>query len=186
MEINYPKYPFLWNYDDMFDPVEYNIENIKNDNNKEINDLSKLFPDKNIVEINQKISSEQQDKLILNIQTTYLSKLDCFESDEFNLKLVTNFKINYKKTVPVFVYDPYDNLQAEEYNPKNICVVKDFRIIEENLSSIPTLYTRTHTIKGIIRFSPSNNSCIIFKNKENPIFYTVTEFSIVKHNIVIN
>jgi hypothetical protein len=184
MELNYPKYPFLWNYNDMFFPIDYNTKSIKNDHNEEISRLSELFPNKNIIEINQKILLENIDKLILNIQTTYLAKLECFESDEFNLKLITNYKINYKKDVPVFVYDPYNNLKTEEYNKKNICIVKNFKIIEENVSNIPTLYIRTHTIKGIIRFSPSNNSFIKFKNNKNPIFYTVTEFSIILHNII--
>ena len=185
MEIIYPKYPFLWNYDDMFNVFEYNIKEIKNDHNEEIIDLSNLFPDKNIVEINQKIRQENAEKLILNLQTTYLAKLNFFESDEFHLKLKKNSKINLKKEVQVFVYDPYDNLETSEYNPKNICIVKNFKIIEDNICNIPTLYMRTHVIKGIVRFSPSNNSNIIFKNKINQIFYTVTEFSIILHNILI-
>jgi hypothetical protein len=185
MEILYPNCPFLWNYDDMFNQVVYEINNLDSDYNEEIKKLLKIYPDRNTILINQKIKLENTDKLILNMQTTYLSKLDCFETDEFNLKLMTNHKINLKKNVPVFIYDPHDNLEIPEYNSKNICIVKDFNIIEENKSNIPLLYTRTHTIKGIIRFSPQNNSKITFKNKNNPIFYTITEFSIILHNIII-
>lgn len=185
MEITYPKYPFLWNYDDMFNQVEYTMSNLQPDYNEIIKKLSEIYPDKNIVNINQTVKLENSDKLILNTQTTYLSKLDCFESDEFNLKLITNYKIDDKKKIPVFVFDPHDNLEIEKYDPKKLCIVKDINIIEENKDSMPTLYMRTHTIKNIIRFSPSNNSKIIFKNKDETQFYTITEFSIIMHNIKI-
>lgn len=185
MEITYPKYPFLWNYDDMFNEVEYTMSNLQPNHDEIIKKLSEIYPDKNIVNINQTVKLENSDKLILNTQTTYLSKLDCFESGEFNLKLITNYKIDDKKKIPVFIFDPYDNLKTEKYDPKKLCIVKDIKIIEENKDSMPILYMRTHTIKNIIRFSPSNNSKIIFKNKDDTKFYTITEFSIIMHDVKI-
>jgi hypothetical protein len=186
MEIIYPTYPFLWNYNDMFNNIEYKTVPLTNDFNEEIKNLTELFPNKNIVKITQIIKNDNINELILNLQTTYLSRLREFESDDYNLKINTIHKIDYKKKVPVFVYDPYDNLEIQEYNSQNICIIKNLEIIKENINSIPLLYTRTHTIKKIIRFSPSNNSKIKFKNNENSIFYTITEFSIVMNDIIFN
>lgn len=188
MEIEYPKYPFLWNYDDMFNLIEYDIIKIDKEYNEETTKLGEIFPDKSIVIVNQKIKKENIDKMILNIQTTYLDKLDIFESNESTIKIITNHKINYKKDVPIFVYDAYDNLERQEFNPKKLCIVKNFNTIVNNINKIPLLYMRIHTIKGIIRFSPSDNSKILFKNDidtENIKFFTITENTIILNNITV-
>lgn len=197
MEIEYPKYPFLWNYNDMFKEINYKvIIEIENDFDENTKNLCEIFPDKNVILINQKIEKNEINNLILNIQTTYLDSLNIFETNNSSIKIITNYKIDYKKDVPVFIYDPENNiLRDKKFNPKNICIIKNINVIQENKDKLPLLYIRTHTIKGIIRFSPSNNSKINLninsdnnENNENNInlkFYTVTEFSIIVNNIII-
>lgn len=190
MEINYPKYPFLWDYSDMFNIIEYDVIKINKESieNEEMNKLIEIFPEKDMILINQKINKDNANKMILNVQTMYLDKLNIFESNDSSIKVITNHKINYIEKVPVFIYDVYDNLKKQEFNPKNICVIKNFDTIVDNINNIPLLYMRIHTIKGIIRFSPSNNSKILFKddiNTENIKFFTITENAIVLNNITI-
>ena len=191
MEVEYPKYPFLWNYNDMFRKVNYEvITEINNDFDENTKKLSEIFPNKNVVLINQKIEESEINNLILNIQTTYLDRLDIFETNNSSIKIITNYKIDYKKDVSVFVYDPENNILRDmKFNSKNICVIKNINVIQDNKDKLPLLYTRTHTIKGIIRFSPSNNSEIHLKinneNNGNLKFYTITEFSIIVNNIII-
>lgn len=186
MEIIYPKYPFLWNYNDMFSLIEFNAIKINKKYNEETVKLSELFNDKNIIMLTQKINKENINNMILNIQTTCLDKLNIFESNETSIKVISNYKINYIDHPKIFVYDPYNNIKIGSFNAKKICIVKNFDTIVKNINNIPLLYTRTHTVKGIIRFSPSNNSNILLKEDiENAQFFTITENTIVLNNIII-
>lgn len=183
MIVNFPKYPFIWNYDDMYNPILY--ENKILDKNliyelldPNLNDLVELFPNYLIVEQRQKIS--KSDAKNISLHTWYLSKDKLFNSDDNSISIESDSLIKYKKkNVFGFIYDP-DNALDKSYTietkKKNIPIT-----IIKNKSSIivpmiPQLYIHTHNISGIFRFSPRDGYGIRFNDScVNPRFYTVLD-----------
>jgi len=183
MEFSFPKYPFFWNYDDMYNIINYTSKEI---NPNEYDEYTKLllekFPNYKIIKSNQIIKSKEEIKN-LNIHTWYLSQLNIFENDEFNIKILTNSKFKYKNNVKCFIFDPYNifkNLDYDKKNKKeeNIVIIKKHTSIFPEL--IPSLYIHTHNIKGIFRFSPNNNSKVILnKDSLENICYIILDKIIV-------
>ncbi len=188
MNIQFPKYPFVWNYEDMYLPLEYTNNIINDDEVVEIGDsnlsfLIELFPKSKIVKQIQKISKKYCQNI--NIHTWYLAECKIFETDNNSLTIETNSNLKYKADVFAFIFDPNDVFDKSIYvydkkNTKYINIIKDKEKIIPNI--IPKFYIHTHNIKGIFRFSPKDNSIIKFNdNVINPVFYTV-----LKNLIVIN
>ncbi len=200
MNINFPKYPFVWNYDDMYLPLEYSSKEITKDElvefgDENINFLLEFYPTFKIIKLNQKIN--KSDATNLNIHTWYLSNLKVFETTDNSLIIETDSVLKYKNDVTAFIFDPNnvfdksiykENLNNENKNTKNgkdlnyISVIKDKKNILP--SKIPKLYIHTHNIKGIFRFSPKDNSIIKFNNDIiNPVFYTIVQGVIVVNQV---
>jgi hypothetical protein len=189
MDFHFPKYPFLWNYYDMYNPIEFTnkiIEKKLYDDN--INDLINLFADFLVVEQEQRIS--KVDAKNINIHTWYLSINKLCSFDDNNIIISSDSKIKCKKEVFAFIYDPYNIFDKSIYkydkkSKANITIIKN-NIKTTNLNLIPKFYIHAHNIKGIFRFSPDDNSQIKFNDTIiiEPVFYTVVDKLIVK-NILI-
>ncbi len=190
MIINFPKYPFIWNYDDMYNPIIYENKIIDSSELIEYGDehlsgLLGLFPNSIVVKQNQKISKEES--VNISIHTWYLAKNKLFKSDNSTAEIDSESNLKFKKEVFGFIYDPNDVFDKSIYNydkKKNspITILKNFSNINSRL--IPNIYIHTHSIKGIFRFSPRDNSVIKFKdNITNPIFYVVLDGLILLSSI---
>lgn len=144
MEFKFPKYPFIWNYDDMYNLIEYSsnlIEEDKYDSNTKL--LLEKFPKFQVIKSLQNINSHEYIKNI-NIHTWYLSQLNVFESDEKNISIITNSNLKYKNNVNVFIFDPtdiFDNFEfvkEKQKQKQNIAIIKNYNSIIFNL--IPKLF----------------------------------------------
>jgi hypothetical protein len=183
MDFEFPIYPFIWDYSDMYNLINYNskiLEN-KNDYDENIIYLLEKFPNSKIIESTQIINSRITAKN-LNIHTWYLVQNKLFESNENTVKIITNSKIKVKSNIKCFIFDPldiFDNLMFES-NKKipNIAIIKKKTSIIPEL--IPELYIHTHNVKGIFRFSPND----IKQNINNGIFYIQMDKLIIKFNLI--
>lgn len=192
MEFEFPKYPFLWNYLDMYNCIDYtskklNFEELKsNQNNQDNLDehiifLSEKFPNCEIIYSTQIINSRIFTKN-LNIHTWYLTQQKVFEQNETNIKIITDSRFKYKSNVRCFVFDPndlIDNTIFEKTKFPNVAIIKKKISIIPEL--IPLLYIHTHNVDGIFRFSPNNNNKINIKESiSSGIFYIVLDKLIVR------
>ena len=188
MEIEFPKFPFIWDYMDMYNIPEYKVNKlILEDYDDNIIFLLSKFKNFEIYESKQYFKSKENIKN-LNIHTWYLSQLNIFETNEKNIKIITNSKIKYKSNVQCFIFDSNNifDISIYETNSKfpNLPIVKQNKSII--LSLIPKLYIHIHNINGILRFSPNNNNKIKLKeNITTGIFYLVLDKIIIKFNILI-
>jgi hypothetical protein len=195
MEFEFPKYPFLWDYSDMYNLINYtskeiNLEDLKSnpDNSDEhLIFLADKFAGSKIIEAIQTVNSRDLTKN-LNIHTWYLSQLKVFEQTESNIKIITDSRFKYKAHVRCFVYDPMDQIDNTIFEKKkfpNVAIIKKKTSVIPEL--IPSLYIHTHNIKGIFRFSPSDNNKINLKESvKSGIFYIVLDKLILKLEIQIN
>ncbi len=187
MEFEFPIYPFIWDYSDMYNLIEYESIQIEPINyNEHIEYLLEKFPGSQVIEVKQSIKSREFAKNI-NIHTWYLSQKKVFESDEKTIKIITNSRIKVKSQINCFIYDPNDIFnKIEKEKSKNfsqICIIKNNKSIIPEF--IPSLYIHTHNIKGIFRFSPNDNNKINIKeNISNGIFYIQMDKLIVKFNVI--
>lgn len=194
MEFEFPKFPFLWDYSDMYNLIDYNskeldIEEIKsnpNDFDEHLLFLADKFIGSKIIESTQIINSRDLTKN-LNIHTWYLSQLKVFEQTDSSIKIITNSKFKYKSNVNCFIYDPTDQIDNTIFEKKkfpNIAVIKKKTSIIPEL--IPFLYIHTHNIGGIFRFSPNDNNKINLRSSvKSGIFYIILDKLIVRLKIVI-
>lgn len=185
MEFEFPIYPFIWDYSDMYNIIELEskILNI-NDHDENIKYLLEKFPNSQIIESKQIIKSRDSAKNI-NIHTWYLYQKKVFESNNQSIKIITDSKLKFKANINCFIFDPndiFDNTNIELGEKKNIssiCIIKNKKSIIPEL--IPSLYIHTHNIKGIFRFSPNDNNKInIRENISNGIFYVQMDNLILK------
>lgn len=201
MEFEFPKYPFVWDYSDMYNVIEYSSEPvdlsiysdkklIESDNpdnpefDEHISFLISKFPDSQVISSIQKISSRESAKN-LNFHTWYLSEKNVFESTGTTIKVITDSKYKFKSNVKCFIYDPVDIFEREPVDANNKKKFPNITIVKKKSSVIPELipllYIHTHNIKGIFRFSPNDNNKIKIKDSvTNGIFYIVLEKLIVK------
>ena len=198
MEFLFPKYPFVWNYDSMYDQIDFTskiltdeILLVKSELNMDpesyltIGLLLDKFPNYQIIKTIQNISANNICNI--NIHTWYLSQLNIFDCDESNIKIITNSKFKYKSDVNVFIFDPFDIFYKPEYDRKsqNIAIIKNYNSIITNL--IPKIRIHIHNVDGVLRFSPNNNNIIKIKETvENPIYYIIVDKLIVYCQIKIN
>ncbi len=183
MQIDFPKYPFIWNYDDMYNPLDFSNKILEKPNiqDQQLLKLIELFPDYIVVEQKQKIKKE--DAVNISIHTWYLSKLRLFESDDHIIKIESDSVIKFKKEVFGFIFDPNNVLdktfRSEKKKNNPIFITSNITSIKKHM--IPNVYLHTHNIKGIFRFSPRDNSLIKFNQLDNTntensvVFYTVLE-----------
>jgi hypothetical protein len=185
MEFEFPIYPFIWDYSDMYNLIEYESKILnQNDWDENIIYLLEKFPNSQIIESKQIISKDSAKNI--NIHTWYLYQKKVFESNNQNIKILTDSKLKFKANINCFIFDPndiFDNtkIEIDEKNTKftRICIIKNKKSIIPEL--IPSLYIHTHNIKGIFRFSPNDNNKInIKKNILNGIFYVQMDNLILK------
>ena len=194
MEFEFPIYPFIWNYLDMYNIIDYNSSQLKPEAyDKNILYLLEKFPDSQVVSIKQTIKSREMARNI-NIHTWYLGQKKVFECNEKTIKIITNSKLKFKAKINCFIFDPNDifdnsliqineNIKEPTKNFSTICVVKNKKSIIPEL--IPQLYIHTHNVKGIFRFSPNDNNKINIKvNITDDIFYIQMDKIIVKFNVI--
>lgn len=194
MEFEFPIYPFIWDYSDMYNLVDYNSSQLEPESYDEnILYLLEKFPGSQVVDVKQIIKSRDKAKNI-NIHTWYLGQKKVFDCDNKTIKIITNSKVKFKAQINCFIFDPndiFDNSQIEiKDNIKEqvkkfstICVVKNKKSIIPAL--IPQLYIHTHNIKGIFRFSPNDNNKINIKdNIRDDIFYIQMDKLTVRFNVV--
>ena len=182
----FPKYPFIWNYHDMYNIIDYNIEEYIENSDINIIELLKIFENYKIIKTKQIIKRENIKNI--NIHSWYLSEDKIFESDDKDIILLINKRINYRKNVYGFMFDPnnifeisYDNFHNIN---KNILIIKDIKNIKKDLKIIN--YIHVHDIKNICRFSPETNNLIKIKDEiKNNIFYTILNKIIVINEIFI-
>lgn len=200
MEFEFPMYPFLWNYLDMYNLINYkcdeiNLDKLKNDNenivDKHLLFLSNKFPNSKIIESIQTIHSIESTKN-LNIHTWYMSQQKLYDVNDSNIKIITNSKHEYKSNVKCFIFDPNDIIDNSIYEKQkfpNIPIIKKNMLVsvsESVLESLPLIYIRAHNVKGILRFSPNNNNKINIRKFVNTgIFYIVLDNLIVKFKFEI-
>lgn len=179
MDFSFPIYPFIWNYNDMYQIVDLIIyDEIEFDEN--IINLLKIFPNYKIINIKQNIKKEEAKNLCFH--TFVLYNLNIFQSINSNIKIITNKKINYKTNITALIYDPNDIFERIINKNRNIVIIKKLESIK--LSIMPKIYIYIHNINNILRFSPKDNSNICIKN--NGIFYIILDKLIIKFNIYFN
>lgn len=194
MEFEFPIYPFIWDYSDMYNLIDYHSSQLELvDYDENILYLLEKFPCSQVVDVKQTIKSRDIAKNI-NIHTWYLRQKKVFECDDKTIKIITDSRVKFKAQINCFIFDPndiFDNSQIEiKDNIKEqakkfptICVVKNKKSIIPAL--IPQLYIHTHNIKGIFRFSPNDNNKINIKdNITDNIFYIQMDKLIVRFNII--
>jgi len=194
MEFEFPIYPFIWDYSDMYNLIDYNSSQLEPEGYDEnILYLLEKFPGSQVVDVKQTIKSRDKAKNI-NIHTWYLRQKKVFDCDDNTIKIITDSKVKFKAQINCFIFDPndiFDNLQIEtkdnikETGKKfpTICVVKNKKSIIPAL--IPQLYIHTHNVKGIFRFSPNDNNKINIKdNIRDDIFYIQMDKLTVRFNVV--
>lgn len=189
MEFEFPIHPFIWDYSDMYNLIEFDSRTLNIDEfDLNILCLLEKFPHSQVIEFKQILKSRESIKNI-NLHTWYLSSKKIFDSNEKTIKIITDSKVKFKANINCFIYDPNDifnNItmieQPEQNNKKKfptICIIKNKKSIIPEL--IPSLYIHTHNIKGIFRFSPNDNNMINIKeNISNGIFYIQMDKLIVK------
>ena len=210
MEFEFPKYPFVWDYSDMYNIIDYSSEPMdlskyklnqsdksdKSDKSDELDEsiafLISKFPNSQVISSIQTVLSKKTAKN-LNFHTWYLSQKNIFETTDSTIKIITDSKYKFKSNVKCFIFDPYDMFEKEvepvevDVNKKkfpSIMIVKKKSSIIPEL--IPLLYIHTHNIKGIFRFSPNDNNKIKIKESVNDgVCYIVLEKLIVKLRIKI-
>lgn len=197
MEFEFPKYPFLWDYSDMYNLIDYtskelNLDELKSNFNGSNNSddnlifLAEKFVGSKIIDSIQIVNSRDSTKN-LNIHTWYLSKQKVFEQTELGIKIITDSRFKYKSNVICFVFDPndiIDNSIFEKTKFPNVAIIKKKTSIIPEL--IPSLYIHTHNIKGIFRFSPNDNNKINLKESVDfGTFYIVLDKLIVRLEIKI-
>ncbi len=187
MQFEFPKFPFVWDYSDMYNIIDYkSINVIPEDYDEHLTFLNEKFPNSQIISATQVINSRDTAKNI-NIHTWYLDQKKIFESTESNIKVITDSKYKFKANVRCFIFDPNDLIDNSIWEVKkfpNIAVIKKKTSIIPEL--IPLLYIHTHNIKGIFRFSPNDNNKInIRESVTNGIFYVILDKLIVKLEIII-
>lgn len=192
MEFEFPKYPFLWDYSDMYNLIDYNskelnlekIESNSDDYDEHLIFLSDKFPGSKIILSTQTVNLRDSTKN-LNIHTWYLSQQKVFEQTESTIKIITDSKFKYKSNVRCFVFDPtdqIDNTIFEKTKFPNIAIIKKKTSVIPEL--IPSLYIHTHNIKGIFRFSPNDNNKINIRELvKSGIFYIILDKLIVRLEI---
>lgn len=189
MEFKFPIYPFIWNYSDMYNLIDYHSSQLEpGAYDENILYLLEKFPDSQVVDVKQIIKSRDMAKNI-NIHTWYLGQKKVFECDEKTIKIITDSRVKFKAQINCFIFDPndiFDNSHIEikeQTKFPTICVVKNKKSIIPEL--IPQLYIHTHNIKGIFRFSPNDNNKINIKdNIRDDIFYIQMDKLIVRFNVV--
>lgn len=190
MEFEFPIYPFIWDYSDMYNFIDYQssqVEPISYDEN--IQYLLEKFPGSQVIDAKQTIKSRESAKNI-NIHSWYLVQKNIFECDEKIIKIITNSRIRFKTQINCFIFDPnniFDNSQikVKEQLKKfpTISVIKNKKSIIPEL--IPKLYIHIHNVGGIIRFSPNDNNKINIKeNITDDIFYIQMDKLIVRFNVI--
>lgn len=192
MEFEFPIYPFIWDYSDMYNLIEYESKILDlNEFDENIKFMFEKFPNSQVVEFKQTINSRESVKN-LNIHTWYLSKKKIFETTGDKIKIITDSRTKFKSNVNCFIFDPndvFDNLKIDNKDNKEnkenskqfstICIIKNNKSIIPEL--IPSLYIHTHNIKGIFRFSPNDNNKIHIRDEINDgIFYIQLDRLIVK------
>jgi hypothetical protein len=192
MEFEFPKYPFIWDYTDMYNLINYTSTILEEEYYDEnIKFLLEKFPNYKIINSKQIINSRESCKNI-NIHTWYLSQKNIFETTDSVIKIITNSKYKFIDNVFCFIFDPndiFDNskcIQNKKY--QNIVVIKKkVSLMSELISElIPLLYIHTHNVKGIFRFSPDDNNKInIRENINDGICYIVLDKIIIKFQIII-
>lgn len=205
MEFEFPKYPFVWNYMDMYNIIDYTSETLdlskyKINEPNEINELDEhiiflisKFPDSQVICATQTISSKEYAKN-LNFHTWYLSQKNVFETTDTIIKIITDSKYKFKSNVKCFIFDPNDIFDKElvftEF-PNTINKFSNIMIVKKKTSIIPELipllYIHIHNVKGIFRFSPDNNNKIKIKEtiETDCVFYVILEKLIVKLTLKI-
>ena len=178
--VKFPKYPFIWNYEDMYNNVLYenrviNLIDIECDNS--LQNLIKIFPNSLITEQKQKISIT--DAKNINFHSWYLSQYKLFESDDKSILIESDSQIKFKRELFGFIFDPDDVfdknftiLNSKKYSP--IYIAKSISNLKINM--IPKVYLHSHNINGIFRFSPNENCKIKFNNEKGiKKFYTILD-----------
>lgn len=181
MEFSYPKYPFIWNYSDMFQIPDWSLTTNLNDiNDNNLNNILLKYPNHQVIRTTQKIKS---DDININFHTWYINKLNVFTSNDTMIHIKTNSKFKFKANVCGHIYDPNDLFEnLYENSKKNLLIIKNIN----NLVNISTIYINTHSIKNIIRFSPKSNSEFKLKaNITNGRFYIIVDTAIIVSDIEI-
>ncbi len=190
MIIKFPKYPFIWNYEDMYNPLEYensiiNLDKEEIQNDLNLSELIKLFPNSIIVEQKQKISISNAKNLSLH--TWYLSRAKLFDSDDNSISIESESEIKFKKDVFGFIFDPddlFDKTWSIQNAKKNSPIYIAKELSNLKIHMIPKIYLHTHNIKGIFRFSPKDNCAIKFNlSNGTKRFYIVLDGLICINNI---
>ena len=182
----FPKYPFIWNYNDMYEIINYDIEEYI-DETDTINKLKEIYIDHKIVKTKQIIKRENIKNI--NIHTWYLSEEKIYDSNENDILISINKKIDYKKKVYGFIFDPNNifdisNTFHKKNKNDNIVIIKNINNISRNLDFMN--YIHVHTINNICRFSPGTNNIIKIKDLiNNDKFYTILDKIIVINEIII-
>jgi hypothetical protein len=187
----FPKYPFIWNYEDMYNFYDYHVEEYIKDSDQNIIELLKIFENYKIVKTKQIIKKDNIKNI--NLHTWYLSEDNIFESDDKEISIIINKRIDYKKNVFGFIFDPnnifeisYDlfhNIHNKDKH-KKISIIKDIRNVKKDLKLYN--YIHVHSIRDICRFSPDTNNIIKIKNDiQNNIFYIILDKIIVINEFFI-
>lgn len=198
MEFEFPIYPFLWDYSDMYNTIEFESKILNKEDwigDEHIVYLDEKFPNSQVIEAKQIINSRESVKN-LNLHTWYLCEKKVFVVNGDKIKIITNSKVKFKTNINCFIFDPNDTINTKiEDNAKiedntrtkkfpTICVIKNKKSIIPEL--IPSLYIHTHNVNGIFRFSPNDNNKIhIRENISEGIFYIRVDKLIVKFNFQI-
>jgi len=186
MEFEFPIYPFIWDYSDMYNLIEYESKTLDlNEFDENIKFMLEKFPNSQVIEFKQIINSRESVKN-LNLHTWYLSKKKIFETIGDKIKIITDSRAKFKSNINCFIFDPndvFDNSKIEiKENTKKfstLCIIKNKKSIIPEL--IPSLYIHTHNIKGIFRFSPNDNNKIHIRDEiKDGIFYIQMDKLIVK------
>jgi len=184
----FPKYPFIWNYNDMYDIIDYKLEEYIDNSDINIIKLQEIFKNHEIIKTKQVIKRDNIKNI--NIHTWYLSEDKIYDSNTNNIIVLINKKVNYKKKVYGFIFDPNNifeicsNIFHKKSKNENITIIKNINNIYINLELLN--YIRVHDIDNICRFSPGTNNIIkikadIITNK----FYTILNKIIIINEIII-
>lgn len=192
MEFEFPIYPFIWDYTDMYNLIQFESKSLNlNEYDSNIIYMLEKIPNSQVIEFKQTISSRESIKN-LNLHTWYLSQKNIFDLNGDKIKIITNSRVKFKSNINCFIFDPnniFDNskIETKEHVKKmsTLCIIKNKKSIIPNL--IPSLYIHTHNIKGIFRFSPNDNNKIYIRDEiTDGIFYIQMDKLIVKFILTIN
>lgn len=188
MEFEFPIYPFIWDYTDMYNLIEFESKILNPvEYDESINFLLDKFPNSQVIEFKQIINSSAKN---LNLHTWFLSQKKVFETNGDKIKIITNSRVKFKAQINCFIFDPndiFDNekikteteIKQREKKFSTLCIIKNAKSIIPEL--IPSLYIHTHNIKGIFRFSPNDNNKIYIREQiTNGVFYIQISKLVVK------